>query len=88
MAANKYGIQIKSFKEGLVEVHIRNWILLDNTLPNLVNDLENDCDIYYVTGNRDENTITISYNHDAIENKDTVERWITIFQTYSNDSPL
>lgn len=88
MAANKYGVQIKTFEEGLVEVYINNWNLLEQSLSNIISDLERDPDIHYVSYIQDENTMTISYNHEAIVSNRAIERWLTIFQKYYKfDSP-
>src|SRR5690625_1012678 len=84
MAANKYGIQINSFQEGLLEVYVKNVNLLEDSLPNLLKEVQHDPDIRNVKYNEQENVITISYNHDALTNKQTIERWISIFQQYND----
>ena len=89
MAANTFGIQIKTFEEGLIEVYIKNWDLLEHKLPNIISDLENDPDIHYVNYIQDENILTISYNHEVTVYKHVIERWLALFQKhYKFDSPL
>src|SRR5690625_7114579 len=85
MAAKKFGVHKKSFEEGVFEAYIGNWQLLEGFLYRLVSDLENDPNIHYVRIKREENTIMIGYNHEALTDKDCIDRWIAIFQKYNNE---
>ena len=79
--ATKYGIEIEHFTPGEVSATIGTWEQHSTQLHYLMNDFRADPHIHSITFN--DGVVHILYDHDALEEQETIDRWLKLFDEYS-----
>lgn len=81
--AAKHGVQVEHFAPGKVIVSIETWQENEEQLLSLIDDLNNDENIYSINFDPQRGFVHIEYDHNALNDQETINNWLRIFEKYS-----
>lgn len=78
----RYHVELKHYMPGRVRVVIRNWRTNADQIMLFVEDLKKDSDVHSIEFTKETGSVLIHFNPDALENRQAMDRWMHIFNTY------
>lgn len=81
--AAKYGVTVEKFTPGEVTVHVETLHQFKGQINYLISDFRDDPHVYSISVDESENLVHIIYDHDALEETETINRWLNILDEYT-----
>lgn len=79
----RFGIELKHYIPGRVRIGLKNWQFKEDTIKKIIEDLSADPDIISIAYTPETATVLIYYNHQAVMQESTQNRWFSFYKKYS-----
>lgn len=78
----KHNIQLKHYLPGRIRLALLDWQSNEQQVNSLLQEINEDQDVTSVEFTKETGSLLIHFNHEAINNPNVLNRWLTTIQKY------